>query len=150
MTGNVGMPRAAAGDLRCNGLGVRISARAAADTRAGMVKVDVRGLPPVLEQLLQPWAQAIELSGLGIGDHVMAVAAHGFSALQRRIVLTPPLEQAFVEARSATDALAVSMDEKRIVPFWRRNAARVALAKLVVLLGRAKPNAITKELGLGW
>lgn len=115
-----------------------------------MVKVDVEGLPPVLERVLQPWVQAVELSGLGIGDHVTAVAAHTFSALRHRIVLTPPLEQALIEARMATDALAIAMDKRRIVPFWKLDAARLALAELVVWLQRAEPNAITKELGLGW
>lgn len=115
-----------------------------------MVQVDVRALPPVLGRLLTPWVQAIELSGLGIGEHVTAVAAHASSAVRHRIVLTPPLEQAIIEARLATDALAATMDKRRIVPFWKRDAARHALAELVVWLRHAEPNAVTKELGLGW
>lgn len=115
-----------------------------------MVNVDVRGLPPVLERLLAPWVQAVELSDQGIGDHVTAIAGHAFSAVLHRVVLTPPLEQALVEARMATDTLAAALDEKRVVPFWMRDAARSALAKLVVSLQRAEPNAVTKELGLGW
>jgi hypothetical protein len=104
----------------------------------------------VLGRLLVPWVQAVELSDRGMGDHAAAIAAHGFAALRRRVVLTPPLEQALVEARMATDALAAAMDEKRIGPLWKRYAARVALAKLVGSLQHAEPNAVTKELGLGW
>ena len=104
----------------------------------------------MLEQLLRPWVLAVELSDPGIGDHVTAIAAHAFSALRNRIVLTPPVEQALVEARLATDALADAMDARWIVPFRKRDAARIALAKLVVSLQCAEPNAVTKELGLGW
>ena len=112
--------------------------------------VDTSELPPVLAKLLTPWARAIEISGPGLGAHVTATAAYSFSALRRRIVLTPPLERAFADARLATDSLASAVDRRRSVPFWTRAAARSALAELATQLRGAEPDALTRELGLGW
>ena len=108
------------------------------------------GLPPVLAKLLAPWAWAIEISGPGLGEHVTATAAWSFSTLRRRIVLTPPLERAFADACLATDSLANAVDRRALVPFWTRAAARSALAELAARLRGAEPDALTRELGLGW
>jgi hypothetical protein len=112
--------------------------------------LDTSSLPPVLATLLTPWLNAIEVSGLGIGEHVTATAAHSFMALRRRIELTPSLEHALVDARAATDTLATAIDRRRTVPLWIHDAAREAMIDLIAALRCAEPNAVTKELGLGW
>ncbi|MHB2208269.1 hypothetical protein [Methylobacterium sp. CM6257] len=115
-----------------------------------MATINPGGLPPILATLLSPWLDAIEASEPGLGDHVMAIAEHCLETLQRRIELTPALEQAFVDARAMTDMLASAIDGGRVVPPWVRNGARGALASLAEALQGAEPNAITIELGLGW
>lgn len=112
--------------------------------------LDTSSLPPVLATLLTPWLNVIEVTGPGIGEHVTATAAHSFTALRRRIELTPALEHALADARAATDTLATAMDRRRVVPFWIRNAARAAIADLIAALRCAEPNAVTRELGLAW
>jgi hypothetical protein len=111
---------------------------------------DTSGVPPVLVTLLTPWLNAIEISASGIGEHVTATAAHSFMALRRRIELTPSLEQALADARAATDTLATAIDRRRVVPLWIRDAVRKAMIDLIAALRRAEPNAVTRELGLGW
>lgn len=115
-----------------------------------MARLDLGRLPPVLAALLTPWAKAIETAAPGMGSHVIAVADNTLSALSHRVVPTPRLEQAFVDARAATAALAAALNGQTILPFWRRDAAQEALGELAIWLRRAEPNEITKELGLGW
>ncbi|SFM62267.1 hypothetical protein [Methylobacterium pseudosasicola] len=112
--------------------------------------VDPSGLPPVLAKLIAPWTEAIEASDPGMGNHIRAIAAHCFEALRRRVELTLPLERAFATARAETDALAAAMDTKHGVSSSMRRAARKSLADLVEALQQAEPNAVTKELGIGW
>ena len=104
----------------------------------------------MLAKLIVPWLDAIEASEPGMGDHVTAIVAHSFMTLRHRVEMTPALEQAFVDARAATDTVATAMDTRRVVPPWVRRAAREAMTDLIDALRRAEPNAVTKELGLGW
>ncbi|MCJ2087120.1 hypothetical protein MKK88_14150 [Methylobacterium sp. E-005] len=104
----------------------------------------------MLSKLLAPWLEAIEASEIGMGDHVTAIAAHSFMNLLQRIEMTPVLERSLVDARAATDTLAVALDHKRTVPLRVRRAVRHAIAAAIEALRDATPNAVTKELGLGW
>lgn len=115
-----------------------------------MGQIDTHGLPPVLAKVLAPWLAAIEACEPGMGDHVTAIAAHSFMSLLNRIELLPALERALIDARVATDTLAIVLDSKRTVPLRVRRAARQAMAALIEALRGAEPNAVTKELGLGW
>lgn len=115
-----------------------------------MDAIDTNGLPPVLRKLLAPWLAAIEASEPGMGDHLTAIAAHSSMALLHRIELTPALERALVDARAATDTLALALNQKRAVPRWVCKAARGSMTNLITTLRCAEPNAVTKELGLGW
>ena len=115
-----------------------------------MDPIGTGGLPPILAQLLAPWLDAIEASEPGMGDHVMAVAAHCSDTVRRRIELTPALEGVFADTLAATDTLATALDMRRVVPPWVRKAAREAMIDLIAALRGAEPNAVTKELGLGW
>ncbi|MCJ2071407.1 hypothetical protein MKK75_21850 [Methylobacterium sp. J-030] len=115
-----------------------------------MGQIDTSDLPPVLSKLLAPWLEAIETSEIGMGDHVTAIAAHSFMSLLHRIEMTPMLERSLVDARAATDTLAAVLDYKRAVPLRVRRAARHAIAAVIEALRDATPNAVTKELGLGW
>ncbi|MCJ2067903.1 hypothetical protein MKK75_03600 [Methylobacterium sp. J-030] len=115
-----------------------------------MARLDLERMPPVLAALLTPWDRAIGTAGPGMGGHVVAVADNTLSALGHRVVPTPRLERAFRDARAATEALAAALDGATILPFWRRDAARESLGELAVWLRRAEPNAVTKDLGLGW
>ena len=107
-------------------------------------------LPSTLAIVLQPWISAVETATFGMGEHVSAVAANASSGIRRRIVPTPLLDHALVQTRMATDALAVALDEKRADATGRRADALAALGELIAWLLEAEPNAITKELGLGW
>lgn len=115
-----------------------------------MDAIDTNGMPSVLVTLLAPWLAAIEASEAGMGDHLTAIAAHSSMTLLHRIELTPALERALVDARAATDTLALALDRKRTVPLWIYKAARGAMSHLITTLRCAEPNAVTKELGLGW
>lgn len=115
-----------------------------------MDAIDTNGLPSVLVTLLAPWLAAIDASEPGMGDHLTAIAAHASMSLLHRIELTPALELALVDARAATDTLALALDRKRTVPRWVCKAVRGAMSNLITTLRRAEPNAVTKELGLGW
>jgi hypothetical protein len=118
--------------------------------RAKSPSVDTNGLPPLLAKLLAPWLDAIEASEPGMGDHIRAIASHCSDALRRRVELTLPLERAFDTALVTTDAVAAALDAKRSVPSRIRSPARTALADLIGALRDAVPNAVTRELGLGW
>lgn len=115
-----------------------------------MDAIDTNGLPSVLVTLLAPWLAAIDTSEVGMGDHLTAMAAHSSMSLLHRIEPTPALERAFVDARAATDTLALALDRKRTVPLWVCKAVRGAMSNLITTLRCAEPNAVTKELGLGW
>jgi hypothetical protein len=115
-----------------------------------MAAFNTSGLPPVLTKLLAPWLDAIEASEPGMGNHVMAIAEHCVDALRYRIEMTPLLEQAIFDARAITNTLAGIVDDRHSVPIYIRTGARGALANLIDALQRATPNAVTRELGLGW
>lgn len=112
--------------------------------------IDTGTLPPLLAKLLAPWLDAIEASEPSMGNHIRAIASHCSDALRHRVELTLPLNRALDAALKATDAVATAMDGKRSVPSPVRDAARKALADLIDALRDAAPNAVTKELGLGW
>ena len=115
-----------------------------------MDAIDTGALPPLVAKLIAPWLDAIKVSEPGMGDHVTAIGAHSFMSLLHRIEPTPALERALVNARAATDTLAIALDHKRTVPLLVRRVACQALADLIAALRDAEPNAVTKELGLGW
>lgn len=107
-------------------------------------------LPPALGIGLQPWIGVIETATAGMGEHVSATAANASSGIRRRIIPTPLLDHALVQARLATDALAVALDEQSADTTRLRADALAALGELTVWLQEAQANAITKELGIGW
>ena len=107
-------------------------------------------LPSTLSIGLQPWIGAIETATVGMGEHVSATAANASAGIRRRIVPTPLLDHALVQARLATDALAIALDEHRADITHLRATALAALGELIVWLQEAKANAVTEELGLGW
>jgi hypothetical protein len=107
-------------------------------------------LPSALGIGLQPWIAAIETATAGMGEHASAVAANASTGIHRRIVPTPLLNHALVQARLATDAFAVAVDEQRADASRLRADAMAALGELIVWLQEAKANSVTAELGLGW
>ncbi|MCJ2063214.1 hypothetical protein MKK63_10880 [Methylobacterium sp. J-088] len=107
-------------------------------------------LPSALGIGLQPWIAAIETVTAGLGEHASAVAANASTGIRRRIVPTPLLDHALVQARLATDALAVAVDEQRVDATRLRADAMAALGELIMWLQEAKANSVTEELGLGW
>ncbi|WP_267427023.1 hypothetical protein [Methylobacterium sp. GC_Met_2] len=107
-------------------------------------------LPSTLAIGLQPWISAVETATAGMGEHVSAVAANASSGIRRRIVPTPLLDHALVQARRATDALAVALDEQGADATRLGADALAAIGELIVWLQEAKANAVTEELGLGW
>ena len=107
-------------------------------------------LPSALNIGLRPWIAAIETATAGLGEHASAVAASASTGIRRRIVPTPLLDHALVQARLATDALAVAVDEQGADATRLRADAMAALGELIMWLQEAKANSVTKELGLGW
>ena len=112
--------------------------------------MDGGGLPPVLASLLKPWAAAIASAGSGMGGHLSATAANAAAGVRRRIVPTPLLEHALLQARRVTDVLAAALDRGPEDPAGPRADAAAALAELAAWLCEADPDASTTELGLGW
>ena len=107
-------------------------------------------LPSTLSIGLQPWISAIETATAGMGEHVSATAANASAGIRRRIVPTPLLDHALMQARSVTDVLAVALDEQGADAKRLRADALATLNELIVWLQEAKANAVTEELGLGW
>lgn len=85
-----------------------------------------------------------------MGEHLSAAAASASAGIRRRIIPTPLLDHALVQARMATDVLASALDERRADIGRLRADALAALSELIVWLQEAEPDAVTSELGLGW
>ncbi len=107
-------------------------------------------LPAALRLGLQPWIAAIDTATAGMGQHASAVAANASTGIRRRIMPTPLLDHALAQARLATDAFAVAVDEQRADAARLRADAIAAIGELIMWLQDAKANAVTDELGLGW
>lgn len=112
--------------------------------------MDGDGLPPVLASLLKPWATAVTSAGPGMGGHLSATAANAAAGIRRRIVQTPLLDHALLQALGVTDVLAAALDRGSEAPAGPRADASAALAELAAWLCEADPDASTTELGLGW
>lgn len=112
--------------------------------------LSTNGLPGPLADAMRPWIGVVETATFGMGEEVRNTAVSATLSLLRRIVLTPPLEDAIENARLATSSLASILDLNGPMPITARPDARDALEALIVWLRTAKPNERAKGLGLAW
>ncbi|MCJ2117133.1 hypothetical protein MKK65_11260 [Methylobacterium sp. J-001] len=119
-------------------------------TRITLYTPRTDSLPSTLAIGLRPWISAVETATNGMGEHLFAAAASASAGIRRRIIPTPLLDHALVQARMATDVLASALDERRADIERLRADASAALSELIVWLQEAEPDAVTRELGLGW